>query len=168
MDEVIGKDDKWVDRSASATLVKSAFAEVTENLGAQHMRLKLAKAFGNETAVDRRHLHKKAFPYPFEKPIFQLLQELPAKIVATVMSGPEPGTIGRRLEGPSTLTLGDLVGNVEDQKAALVIGHKAKLFLITDSAENVCFVRRTPYEPPVEPTGPKHEPKKLTRKQRRK
>lgn len=139
-------------RRLTAIQAKQAFEELAVELPKQHLRLPFRKRFGTGELLGAETFHKSAVLAPRDKPLTNLLQELPESVHVTRLTGTAEDLSGMAWNGPATGTIGEVVGTAEVELLLIVQGAKAKLYVYSDPTEDGVYVRRIPFAP--EPKAP--------------
>jgi hypothetical protein len=136
----------------------AAFEEVVRGLAKQHLRLRFRRKFGTGALMDATILVKGSVAAPFDRPVSNLLQELPPSLTVTRLTGTAEAPAGEETKTPGTLTIGELVSTQEVEQAFVIQGRKARLLAYFDPTEEFVFVAREVTEVEEE-RAPKPRPK---------
>lgn len=133
-------------RKLSASEAKAAFEEIVKGLAKQHLRLRFRRKFGTGELMDTAMLIKSTVTAPLDRPISNLLQELPPQVTVTRITGTADTAEGESLKTPGTVTIGELISAEEVEQAMIVHGRKARLLVYFDPTESHVYAARETVE----------------------
>lgn len=101
--------------------------------------------------MDAAMFVKSAVIAPLDRPVSNLLQEVPEKLAIRRFSGTSDALVADRLEAPGTLTIGEILSSEPQEQALIVLGRKARLLAYFDPESDQIFVTRETVEIPLPP-----------------
>lgn len=146
-------------RKLSASEAKAAFEDLVKGLAKQHLRLRFRRKFGTGELMDATMLVKGTTSAPLDRPISNILQELPPNVTVTRLTGTHEAIVGESLKTPGTVTIGELISTEEVEQGLIVHGRKARLLVYFDPTESSVFAARETVEF-EEPPKPRARPAK--------
>jgi hypothetical protein len=153
-------------RKLSAGEARATFEELVKELPKQHLRLQFRKRFGTGELLDPKMLKKAAVVAPREKPVSNLLQEVPAQVLCRRLVGNAEEIRGDEWETKPDAQIGHLFSPEEVEQGLVVQGRRARLFVYADPTEATVYVLRVATEVfGEEEPKPKAPPPKLSRRQ---
>ncbi len=138
-------------RKLTAAEAARAFEEVVRGLAKQHLRLRFRRSFGTGELMDATTMIKAAVVAPSDRPVTNLLHEVPEGLTVTRLTGNVDALEGEVLETPSSVTIGEILAAADVEQALIVMGRKARLLAYFDPTESHVYVARETVVIPVEP-----------------
>lgn len=148
-------------RKLSGFEARNAFDEIVKGLAKQHLRLTFRKRFGVPEVgeIDDSLIVKGGVVAELDKPVNNLLHEIPPGLKVTRLSGTAEKMAGTQFESPAGLTIGELLSADEGDQVLIVLGRRARLLVYFGSGSESVLVAREVVELIVEPKAP---PRKRT------
>lgn len=140
---------------------KSTFETVVRGLAKQHLRLRVRRAFGTGTLMDASFFARTVVLAEFDKPISNLLHEVPEALSVLRITGPADALDGISMPAPAEITVGEILGADEQEQFLLVTGKTARLMMYFDPTETHVFSVREAVA--VVPPAAKKPPRKRVR-----
>jgi hypothetical protein len=140
-------------RKLSASEAKASFEEIVKGLAKQHLRLRFRRKFGTGELMDATMLVKSTAIAPLDRPVSNLLQELPQHVTVTRITGTADAPEGESLKTPGTVTVGEILSAEEVEQGFIVEGKKARILVYFDPTESHVYAARQVVE--AEPPKPK-------------
>lgn len=138
-------------RDLTATEAQAAFEDIVKGLAKQHLRLRFRRKFGTGELMDAAMLVKGTVAAPSDKPITNLLQEIPEDVTVLRVVGTDGELTGISRSTPATMTIGELLSGDEVEQGLVVTGRKARILAYFDPTEEYVFVARESVEVPYVP-----------------
>ena len=146
---------------------RAMFDELATELPKQHLRLQFRKRFGTGELLNATMLKKAVTAAEREKPISNLLQELPEKLVCTRLTGAAEDTRAETWTATPDGTIGSLFSTDEVEQGLIVQGRKARLYAYSDPTEGTVLVLRKATELFGEEPKKRVAPKPISRSRKK-
>lgn len=141
----------------------TAFAEILENLPRQHLRTRFRNHFGlPDSDFGRETFARGTVRVPLDRGLGRLLQEEPASLSATLLSGPANELGVTRTVPEPVDTIGSLL---TEDRILLVHGVTARLYAYLAPGDDEAWVRRVAVPKEARPTAASKGPV-LSRRER--
>lgn len=142
-------------RKLSTHEARAAFEELAKELPKQHLRLPFRRRFGTGELLGPEILKRGTSMAAREKPVTNLLQEIPENIKCLRLTGTAEAPEGQAWTVvAANVPIGSLLAKDEVEQLLIVTGHKAKIYVYADPTETTVYAYRIAIEPPAEPKTP--------------
>lgn len=139
-------------RKLSTQEARAAFEELAKELPKQHLRLPFRRRFGTGELLSADMMKRGTSVAAHEKPVTNLLQEIPENIKILRLTGTAEAPEGQAWSlAAANVPVGKLLADAEVEQLLIVTGHKAKLYIYSDPTEEAVYSFRIAIEPPAEP-----------------
>lgn len=147
-------------RLLSGAEARLAFDDLAQALPKQHLRLPFRKRFGTGELIQPDLLKKGIVVAPRDRPVTNLLQEVPDALHVTRIVGAVDNLQAVTWSTGPAAPIGDLLSPEEVEQGLIVQGRKAKVYVYSDPTEDAVYSFR------VSITEPVVERKPLSRRER--
>lgn len=129
-------------RKLSPSEAKANFEDLTVALPKQHLRLQFRKRFGTGELLDADMFKKGTAAAPRDRPVTNLLQEVPEKLDCVRLIGTAEELRGDEWSATTDVRVGDLFSPEEVEQVVIVQGRKARLYVYADPTADVVYAYR--------------------------
>lgn len=140
---------------------KTAFDALVKGLAKQHLRLRVRRTFGTGALMDTSLFARTAVVAEFDKPVTNLLHEIPDHLSVIRLKGTADDLSGISMPAPVGITMGELLGADETEQFLLITGKTARLFAYFDPTETHVYSVREAVA--IVPPPTKKPPRKRVR-----
>lgn len=154
----------YMPRKLSLGEARATFEELVKELPRQHLRLQFRKRFGTGELLDPKMLKKATVLASREKPVGNLLQEVPDKVLCRRLVGTADEVTGDEWETSADAKIAHLFSPEEVEQGLILQGRRARLFIYGDPTQENVYVYRVITELFGEEAPKIKEPPKLSRR----